>query len=151
MRAIIVGLVLVMFATTAFAVDSSVTVKRHDVNDNFEVVVFTWLANTVTGTVPATSTGEEWPDIRAGCITKVVTNPGSTAPTDDYDITLTDADGVDLMGGELANRDTANSEVAVPKMDTVFGCNVVTASFTLNLTNNSVSAATGTVLVYIIN
>jgi hypothetical protein len=41
-----------------------------------------------------------------------VTNPGATAPTDNYDIVVNDADGVDVAAGVLANRDTANSEQA---------------------------------------
>ena len=150
MRKIIIVLAVLALASMAFADVGTVTVKRNVVSDGKEVVVFTWLANS-TGVVPATSTSTTWPKSRAGCIAKVVTNPGSTAPTDNYDITLTDADGVDLMGGELANRDTANSEVAVPKIDTVFGCVMVTDSFTMNVSGQSVNAATGTVSVYIRN
>ena len=149
MRKIIIVLAILVLASMAFADVGTVTVKRNTASDGMEVVVFTWIANT-TGVVPATSTGTTWPKDRAGCISKVVTNPGSTAPTDNYDITLTDADGVDLMGGELANRDTANSEVAVPKIDTVFGCNIVTDPFTMTITNQSVNAGNGKVIVYII-
>ncbi len=47
-----------------------------------------------------------------GWLIKCVTNPSATAPTDNYDITLIDADGVDAAEGLLANRDTANSESA---------------------------------------
>ena len=151
MRKIIIVLAILALSSMAFAADSVVTVKRNTAHNGMEVVVFTWLANTVTGAVPATSTSTKWPKDRAGCIAKVVTNPGSTAPTDNYDITLTDADGVDLMGGELADRDTSTSEVAVPKIDTTFGCVVVTESFIMNITGQSVSAATGTMSVYIIN
>lgn len=154
MKKIIIVLAILALASMVFAADSVVTVKTDNVNDGIEVVTFTWLANTTTGTVPATSTSGTWPHPRrqkAGCIAKVVTNPGSTAPTDNYDITLTDADDVDLMGGELADRDTANSEVAVPKIDTTFGCVVVTDPFTLNISGQSVSAAIGNVIVYIIN
>jgi len=153
MKKLLMTLVLLAFASMAFADDGTVTVNTDSVNDGMEVVTFTWLANT-TGVVPTTSTGTTWPDPgmqKAGCISKVVTNPGSTAPTDNYDITLTDSDGVDVMGGELANRDTANSEVAVPKIDTVFGCVIVTGSFTMTITNQSVNAGNGEVIVYIIN
>lgn len=44
----------------------------------------------------------------------VTTNPGSTAPTDNYDITLTDEDGLDVLNGKAANRDTANTERVDP-------------------------------------
>ena len=150
MRKLLMVLAILALASMAFADDGTVTVKRSTVNDGMEIVTFTWIANT-TGVVPTTSTGTTWPNIRGGCIAKVVTNPGSTAPTDNYDITLTDSDGVDLMGGELANRDTANSEVAVPKIDTVFGCVVVTDPFTMTITNQSVNVGNGEVIVYIIN
>lgn len=40
----------------------------------------------------------------------ITTNPGSPAPTDNYDITLTDEDGLDVLNGKAANRDTANTE-----------------------------------------
>lgn len=35
---------------------------------------------------------------------------GGDAPTDNYDITITDADGHDILLGAGANRDTANTE-----------------------------------------
>lgn len=47
-----------------------------------------------------------------GELLKGVTNP-TDGPTDDYDITLTDVDGADLLSGcsdNLADRDTTNTE-----------------------------------------
>lgn len=47
-----------------------------------------------------------------GELLKGVTNP-TDGPTDNYDITLTDADGADLLSGSadnLADRDTTNTE-----------------------------------------
>ena len=50
-----------------------------------------------------------------GYIVRAVTNPDdSDAPTDDYDITLLDEDGVDVMGGNLIDRDTSDSEQVTP-------------------------------------
>jgi hypothetical protein len=50
----------------------------------------------------------------AGTITKLVTNPGATAPTDNYDILLNDEDGADVLNAKGQNRDTANTEVVAP-------------------------------------
>ena len=50
-----------------------------------------------------------------GAIERVVTNPDDTdAPTDNYDIKLTDEDGMDLFAGLGCNCDTADSEHFVP-------------------------------------
>ena len=54
-----------------------------------------------------------------GAIVRMATNPGSTAPTDNYDITLVDPDAIDLLAGEGANRDTSTSEQVFPT-DTPF-------------------------------
>ncbi len=55
-----------------------------------------------------------YPEQLQGFITRVVTNPGATAPTDDYDLTLLDEDGVDVLDSLGLNRDTATSEQLLP-------------------------------------
>ena len=47
-----------------------------------------------------------------GEILALVTVPdgGADAPTDNYDITIKDANGVDLLAGQGANRHTSNTE-----------------------------------------
>lgn len=46
----------------------------------------------------------------SGKILGLATDPGSPAPTDNYDITVTDEDGMDVLMGGGADRDTANTE-----------------------------------------
>ncbi len=49
-----------------------------------------------------------------GIITRVVTNPGATAPTDNYSLTIPDEFGIDLLKGlGTSNRDTSASEDVV--------------------------------------
>lgn len=57
-----------------------------------------------------------WPQPKklTGYIRKIATNPGATTPDDNYDITLLDADGIDVAGGALTDRDASTSEVVVP-------------------------------------
>lgn len=79
---------------------------------------------------------------------EIVTDPGGTAPTDNYDITLTDSLGNDVAGGALLNRDTANTERAVPLLSTgVEWPAFFTGPLTLNISNNLVNSATGVVYV----
>lgn len=51
----------------------------------------------------------------SGHLIKAVTNPGATAPTDNYDIAITDDESFDVLtnciaASTLANRDTTNTE-----------------------------------------
>ena len=79
-----------------------------------------------------------------GEVLALVTDPGATAPTDDYDITITDPDGYDVMQAAGANRDTANTETAVPTAKSVaFGL------LTLNVANAG-NAKVGTATLYIL-
>lgn len=116
--------------------------------DNVYALEFAWTAS--GGTVPAETYGDDRTEqLWSGYIIRVVTNPGDTAPTDDYDITITDAEGCDVMGGELANRDTSTSEQAVPKIGSAYGGAYVEGQLTLNVSGNSVGSATGKVVIYI--
>jgi len=48
-----------------------------------------------------------------GSLLQAITDPGAAAPTDNYDIVLTDADGYDVLAlcqDDLTDRDTANTE-----------------------------------------
>lgn len=80
-----------------------------------------------------------------GKVMACVTIPDTgTAPTDNYDITITDADGFDVLQGTGANRDTANTETAVPTTDSpVYG------QLTLNVTNAG-NAGKGVAILYVL-
>jgi hypothetical protein len=76
-------------------------------------------------------------DITAGTVTSNMYD----APTDNYDITLTDANGIDKLQGLGANRDITNSEAA-PIVFTSTSINPIVSYddvLTLNITNNSVT------------
>lgn len=46
-----------------------------------------------------------------GALERLVTDPdGSAAPTDNYDVTILDEDGTDILMGAGADRDTATTE-----------------------------------------
>jgi len=47
-----------------------------------------------------------------GRLIHLVTNPGAVAPTDNYDVTLVDQNGHDVLEGVGVDRDTADTEKA---------------------------------------
>ena len=80
-----------------------------------------------------------------GEILQVMTDPGETAPTDNWDLTITDPDSIDILKGNGADRDTANTEYIVGS-----NANMLPAAgiLTFNVTNAG-DQKTGTVYVWI--
>jgi hypothetical protein len=84
-----------------------------------------------------------------GFLFTVITDPdGVTAPTDQYDITLTDSRGLDVMGGALANRSNTTTEMTYPILNSNYTSIPVKDQLTLNITNNSVNSAIVTIVIY---
>ena len=142
-------LALLVVPITAYAAGATSTVTDTLVKDggggsHVSLLTFVWIANS-GGAVTSDASDEEV----SGYVFKVITDPGTTAPTALYNATLTDEDGVDVMGGELADRSATVSEQVVPKIDTVFGSNWVSGTLTLNIEGNSVNGGQGEVKVYI--
>lgn len=87
----------------------------------------------------------------AGVITRVTTVPaaGGNAPDDNYDVTLLDDEGVDLLAGLGANRDTANTESVAPMLGAGTNVPVVVAgSIELNVAAAG-AANKGAVVLYL--
>lgn len=102
-------------------------------------VTFSIVADAAAATVPATALTKKI----EGTLLELVTNPGATAPTANYDITITDADGTDVLAGKGANRHTSTSERAPIYADTALTHTHVNESdtLTLNIANNAVNSA----------
>jgi hypothetical protein len=106
------------------------------------VVTFTATADASDGSFPSTATSTDITNkIKGYYLYKLITNPGSTAPTDNYDIVLNDEDGIDLLGGNGANRDTTNSEATYPVIGSQPFAQPILGPITLVITNNSVNSA----------
>lgn len=79
----------------------------YDDSGHIRKVIADWTSDSATGAVSGTTKKI------VGTLIKGVTDPGATAPTDDYDIVITDSEGVNVLGNckdNLADRDTANTE-----------------------------------------
>lgn len=79
-----------------------------------------------------------------GYLQPVITNPGSTAPTDNYDISLypTYESTAEITGSSLANRDTANTEVGSVTISGSATPAYLNGNYNLSITGNSVNSAT---------
>jgi hypothetical protein len=80
-------------------------------------------------------------------LARMVTDPGATAPTDNYDIVITSGDSEDMLGGEGMNRDTSTSEQVTPAVGNAFAFPRIYETFTITLTNAG-NSKTGTIILY---
>ncbi len=110
------------------------------VHGSVKKIAFAWTSS-AGGAADGTST-----NAFDGKIVGLATIPsgGGTAPTDDYDVAIADADGHDVLVGAGANRDTANTEY---KDGSVLGA-VAGSKLTLAVTNAG-NAKQGTVIVWV--
>lgn len=101
-------------------------------------LVITCTADAADGSFPDT----ELPRID-GKLLHLETNPGAVAPTANYDITIIDQNGIDVLQGVGANRHTTNSERANIVYSGGLDHPYVAPSdvLTLNIDNNAVNSA----------
>ena len=136
---------------------SSVTVTRTKreigrgaKSNQVEIVKISWVADDSDGSVPATEMELD------GWLIKAITDPGATAPTDNYDITLVDANGsVDAANSQLLNRSTDTSQQVYPVVDTAGTGGptpvLLAGTYTFTLENNSENDALGDVWLYLVS
>jgi hypothetical protein len=131
-------------ANSSHVITSRAPMKNPEGKVYGERIVTDWTADDSNGSVPNLVI----PGM-TGIISSVITNPGATAPTDNYDIYLyhPSDSSLDVLGDALANRDTATSEVKGPSYS---GSNfnvAVSGNYTLAVSNNSVNSATGQIVI----
>lgn len=108
-------------------------------NNNTPVVTVSCTGDASTGSFPATPiTGLVYP------LSQVEIVPGSTAPTNNFSVTLTDANGADQLSGQATNLGPSGTQSYA-----VSSTRTNTGNLTLNITGNSVASATVVVWLYL--
>lgn len=85
-----------------------------------------------------------------GWLVKVVTDPGSTAPTDDYDLTLVDENSLDALASTGLNRDTTNTEQVYNVMSGAVVPIFLSGDHTFTIANAG-NAKVGVAVLYVVN
>lgn len=147
MKKILFG-VIAFFLSCSIAWGAGTVVQTGPVriSSDMSVVTLTCVGDSSDGGFPATALTAFY-----GWVDMVVTDPGTTAPTDDWDCTFPDSDACDIMGGALANRDTSTSEQTMPLIGSAYGPRFVNGVITCTITGNSVNSANIVIKIYIID
>lgn len=124
-------------STTATVTDSSSVPGGY-------IWTITATADDTTGTFDDIAlTAAQAAKLKGAYLYQVITNPGSTAPTDNWDVSMTNSDGTagnpcvpDILGNQCLNRDTTNTEVCYP-INYYYVDGILTASIDGNSTNSA--------------
>ena len=87
----------------------------------------------------------------SGTLIKGVTNPGAPAPTDDYDIVITDEAGLNVLGqsvDDLIDRDTATTEEVYFNIGAASSFVPVVADLLTFTISNAGNATQGQIIIY---
>ena len=112
-------------------------------------VKWAWTTDSSNGAIVDSTTGTEVNKTTAkysGIIFSFITDPDATAPTDNYDVTILDDDGYDVLRGAGADRDTSTTEYLAAS--SINGC-VLDSQLRLNIANAG-NSKKGLVILYII-
>jgi len=127
-------------ASVSFATDTGTVTTSEETFSFVKKIVFAWTTN--SGGEASKTTSESY----SGQAVLLVTVPsgGADAPTDNYYVYVKDEDGVDVLAGGGATRDTANTEFV---RETSLGW-VANDRLTLTIASGG-DAKKGTVYLYI--
>ena len=120
---------------------ASVVTRDYDAVTGIKKITWTWLSDASDGSCICEAVKVK------GRIQRVVTNPGSAAPTDNYNVVINDEDSVDVMAGQMANRHTTTSQVAYPLIGTIPVMPLVLGELTPVIAAAG-NAKTGTIVLY---
>ena len=131
------------------------TIERINTSKSKPLVIITLTctadasAHTYPATVINTSSGISAYDLRGLKLYSIVTVPGTTGPTDNSDLTITDRYGIDTLAGAGANIiDNATSNRVVANPDTA--AVIITGDLTVNITSNIVDSAVTTIVLELV-
>ena len=131
------------------------TIERINTSKSKPLVIITLTctadasAHTYPATVINTLSGISAYDLRGLKLYSIVTVPGTTGPTDNSDLTITDRYGIDTLAGAGANIiDNATSNRVVANPDTA--AVIITGDLTVNITSNIVDSAVTTIVLELV-
>ena len=109
--------------------DAGTVVPTYTTAGSVKVYKWAWTSHASNGNVElAVARGID------GALMSLCTDPGATAPTDNYDVTIEDPDGIDILNSKGLDRDTTATEWAGVVADAI-PRHVNIPNFTLKVDN----------------
>ncbi len=143
---------ILLFSSFSFAAGLTFVSLTFSSTDKKQIaeLVYTW-ETAANGVFPTESlargiTGQ----LKWYYLDMMITDPLTPAPTTLYDIVIRDQYTVDILGGKGADRSATEGEQVVPQVGGVEGDRLITTELQVEISGNSVNAASGKfVLIFI--
>ncbi|KKN14825.1 hypothetical protein LCGC14_0992340 [marine sediment metagenome] len=148
---ILLGLLLIVGVGTGWATMACSNPSAGTVTSSSDKAIGTARAGVRLAQISYTTTTDTFTCVMNsminGWILRVQTDPGITAPDSDYDITIKDANGQDVMGGALADRSATLTESTRPLSKGNYEAVETYGLHTIAATNTG-SSKTAEILIY---
>lgn len=137
--------IFLLAATAAFGAGSvnQTGIQAIGTSGNY-ALTFYWTGDALTGTVPVTLASLT-ANLQGLRILQIETVPGTPAPTNGYNIALTDSQGADLMSGALSGLSSVSAQFFAGNA----GTPPLLGSFSLSITGQGVPSAKGAITIFI--
>ena len=143
MKKLMLGILMMFGLVSTVQAVESVT-QSLQVGGEINVLVMEWTTDS-SGDLTATETGYAI----EGYLMLVETDPSGTAVPTSYAVTLTDSNGVDVMGGALAGRSTTATEMSMPKLNGNYTMLPIPGKLTMDVTGAGASKS-GVIRIYFV-
>ena len=144
---LIMGFVL-LFSSFSFAVGLTFVSLTFSSSDKKQIaeLVYIWTA-AADGVFPEEVLGDGiTSQLKWYYLDMMITDPLTPAPTSLYDIVFRDAYSVDILGGNGVDRSATEGEQVLPQVGNSEGDRLLTTRARIEITGNSVNAATGKIV-----
>ncbi len=146
MGKILLVIVLVLIMAGMLNAASSVTETYTHFGSGIYELILDWMSG-----ADSTFTSYTTKTTVKGQLLQAITYTDSTATgkdtADNYDITVTASDGSDLFGSALTNRDSLNTEYALPLLGSALYEPIVDSKLTIAITNVKADSTTGRIVI----
>ena len=144
MKKFLLAILIILFMATGLMAASTQTVTYTRNGECVRTIKINWTAHTDGSYTSYAFTGADMAHIQGYMLHALITDPGSTAPQDNYDIYLK-YNGADLLNGSGENRHTTTTQINFPlKFATYQKADIaIPGDLTFELSGNNVNAAIG--------
>jgi hypothetical protein len=122
-------------------VQDIVPITKPNETINVKQVTLTCIGASADGTFPAITIAETTQNLKSWYLYKMITDHGTKEPQDLWDVTITDENSIDILGGVGADRSHDTAQSVYPKNNGLAFAQPVLGTWQINISGNNETSA----------